>query len=132
MIFQSAAQQVSPNVLTMRIQPNEGISLLFEVKMPGPDLRTRSVDMDFGYGAAFGGSNADAYDRLLLDCMMGDQTLFTRADEVEAAWRVVTPALTVWESRTDPANIPTYEAGTWEPEAAEQLLNRDGRRWRRL
>jgi glucose-6-phosphate 1-dehydrogenase len=132
LIFQSAAQQVSPNILTLRIQPNEGISLRFEVKMPGPDLRTRSVDMDFGYGASFGAANTDAYDRLLLDCMMGDQTLFTRADEVEAAWRVVTPALTVWESPTNPADMPVYEAGTWEPEAAEQLLNRDGRRWRRL
>jgi glucose-6-phosphate 1-dehydrogenase len=132
LIFQSASQQVSPNILTLRIQPNEGIELRFEVKMPGPDLRTRSVDMDFGYGASFGATSSDAYDRLLLDCMMGDQTLFTRADEVEAAWRVVTPALTVWESPTNPADMPTHEAGTWEPEAAEQLLNRDGRRWRRL
>ncbi len=132
LIFQSAAQQVSPNILTLRIHPNEGISLKFEVKMPGPDLRTRSVDMDFGYGASFGVQTSDAYDRLLLDCMLGDQTLFTRADEVEAAWRVVTPALTVWDAPSDPSQIPTYEAGTWEPEAAEHLINQDGRRWRRL
>ncbi len=132
LIFQSAAQQASPNILTLRIQPNEGISLRFEAKMPGPDLRTRSVDMDFSYGSSFGVSTSDAYDRLLLDCMLGDQTLFTRADEVEAAWRVVTPALMNWEAPSDPQKIPTYEAGTWQPAEAEQLLNRDGFRWRRL
>ncbi len=132
LIFQSATQQTSPNVLAMRIQPNEGISLRFEAKMPGPTLRTRSVDMDFRYGSFFGTSTGDAYDRLLLDCMIGDQTLFTRADEVEAAWRVVTPALSVWEAPTDPAAIPLYEAGTWEPAEAELLINQGGHRWRRL
>jgi glucose-6-phosphate 1-dehydrogenase len=132
LIFQSASQQVNANILVMRIQPNEGISLRFEVKMPGPDLRTRSVDMDFSYGSFGIRAASDAYDRLLIDCMMGDQTLFTRADEVEAAWRVVTPALTVWDSPTDPASIPQYEAGTWEPTEAELLINQDGRRWRRL
>ncbi len=132
LIFQSAAQQTSPNVLTMRIQPNEGISLRFEAKMPGPELRTRTVDMDFSYGTSFGMATADAYNRLLLDCMLGDQTLFTRADEVEEAWRIITPALAAWEAPTDPSSIPQYEAGTWEPSEAEQLINRDGRRWRRL
>jgi glucose-6-phosphate 1-dehydrogenase len=131
LIFQSASQQANANVLTMRIQPNEGISMRFEVKMPGLELRTRSVDMDFRYGSAFGKSSGDAYDRLLLDCMLGDQTLFTRADEVEEAWRVVTPALLAWEAPTDPSTIPQYEAGTWEPAEAELLINRDGRRWRR-
>ena len=71
-------------------------------------------------------------DRLFLDCMMGDQTLFTRADEVEAAWQVVTPALSVWDAPADSATIPKYEAGTWEPAEAELLINQDGRRWRRL
>jgi glucose-6-phosphate 1-dehydrogenase len=132
LIFQSAAQQANPNVLSMRIQPNEGISLRFEAKMPGPDLRTRTVDMDFSYGSSFGMATADAYNRLLLDCMLGDQTLFTRADEVEEAWRVVTPILNAWESPSDPASVPQYEAGTWEPTEAEFLINRDGRRWRRL
>ncbi|MBD2743927.1 glucose-6-phosphate dehydrogenase [Coleofasciculus sp. FACHB-1120] len=132
LIFQSAAQQASPNVLTMRIQPNEGISLRFEAKMPGTELRTRSVDMDFSYGSSFGMATSDAYDRLLIDCMLGDQTLFTRADEVEEAWRVVTPALNAWEANTDPTSVPQYEAGTWEPEEAEFLINQDGRRWRRL
>lgn len=132
LIFQSAAQQANPNVLTMRIQPDEGISMRFEVKMPGSSLRSRPVEMDFRYGSAFGVTGGEAYDRLLLDCMFGDQTLFTRSDEVEAAWRVVTPALATWESATDPALVPQYEAGTWEPHEAELMINRDGRRWRRL
>jgi len=132
LIFKSVAQQTSPNVLALRIQPNEGIALRFEAKMPGPDLRTRTVDMDFSYGSSFGMATADAYNRLLLDCMLGDQTLFTRADEVEEAWRVVTPALSAWDSPADPATVPQYEAGTWQPTEAEFLMNRDGRRWRRL
>lgn len=132
LIFQSVANQTNANVLSMRIQPNEGISLRFEAKMPGADLRTRTVEMDFSYGSSFGVATAEAYSRLLLDAMSGDQTLFTRADEVEEAWRVVTPALSVWDAPSDPSAVPTYEAGTWEPTEAEFLLNRDGRRWRRL
>jgi glucose-6-phosphate 1-dehydrogenase len=132
LIFQSAAQQASPNILSMRIQPNEGISLKFEAKTPGPDLRTRTVNMDFSYGSSFGMATADAYHRLLLDCMLGDQTLFTRADEVEAAWRIVMPALNAWETPTNSNSIPQYEAGTWQPTEAEFLINRDRRRWRRL
>jgi glucose-6-phosphate 1-dehydrogenase len=132
-IFQSAAAQQSPaNVLTMRIQPDEGIAMCFSVKMPGSNLRTRPVEMDFSYGSSFGVTGGEAYDRLLLDCMMGDQTLFTRSDEVEAAWRVVTPALLAWDSPSDPSQTPQYEAGTWEPLEAESLINQDGRRWRRL
>lgn len=131
-IFPSAAKQANPNVLVLRIQPNEGISLRFEAKMPGADIRTRSVDMDFSYGSSFGMATQDAYTRLLLDCMVGDQTLFTRADEVEEAWRVVTPALAAWDAPSDPSNVPQYEAGTWEPTEAEFLINRDGRQWRRL
>lgn len=106
--------------------------------MPGPEIRTRSVDMDFRYGSAFGAGTPDAYDRLLLDCMLGDQTLFTRSDEVEAAWQVVTPVLSAWEGGS-PVNgsggappVHSYEAGTWGPQASEEMLNRDGRRWRRL
>jgi glucose-6-phosphate 1-dehydrogenase len=132
LIFQSAAQQTSPNVLTMRIQPNEGISLKFEAKTPGADLRTRTVNMDFSYGSSFGMATADAYHRLLLDCMLGDQTLFTRADEVEAAWNIVMPLINAWEAPSDPDLMPQYEAGTWQPTEAELMLNRDRRRWRRL
>ena len=100
--------------------------------MTGIDLRTLSVEMDFSYGSAFGIGASDSYDRLLIDAMLGDQTLFTRADEVEAAWQVVTPALSVWDAPTDPASIPQYEAGTWEPAEAELLIEQDDRRWRRL
>jgi glucose-6-phosphate 1-dehydrogenase len=131
-IFQSAAMQANPNVLTMQLQPNEGVALRFEVKMPGADLRSRSVDMDFKYGSVFAKSSGDAYDRLLLDCMTGDQTLFTRSDEVEAAWRIVTPALTAWETPTDPSKIKTYAAGTWDLKKAKQMIEQDGRQWRRL
>ncbi len=132
LMFQSAAKQANPNVLAMRIQPNEGISLKFDVKTPGTSLRTRSVDMDFRYETAFGQANTDAYSRLLVDCMLGDQTLFTRGDEVEASWRILTPLLSVWDAPAPPEIMPLYEAGTWEPIEAELLLNRDGRRWRRL
>jgi len=132
LIFESAAQQANPNVLTVRIQPNEGIALRFEAKMLGAELRSRSVEMDFSYGSAFGMAASDAYNRLLLDCMLGDQTLFTRADEVEEAWRVVTPALGAWEAPTDPTEVPQYEAGSWNLAEAEYLLQQDGRRWRRL
>ena len=132
LMFQSAAKQANPNVLVMRIQPNEGISMRFEVKTPGSSLRTRSVDMDFRYDSAFGKPSADAYSRLLVDCMLGDQTLFTRGDEVEASWRVLTPLLQVWDAPAPPELVPLYEAGTWEPMEAELLLNRDGRNWRRL
>ncbi|MGB3516009.1 MAG: glucose-6-phosphate dehydrogenase [Elainellaceae cyanobacterium] len=131
-MFQSAAKQVNRNVLALRIQPNEGIAMRFEVKTPGNSLRTRSVDMDFRYDAAFGQPSTDAYSRLLIDCMLGDQTLFTRGDEVEASWRVLTPLLQVWDAPAPPDAISLYEAGTWGPVEAEMLLNRDERRWRRL
>ncbi len=135
-LFPTVAHEVSPNILALRIQPNEGISLRFEAKVPGPEIRTRSVDMDFRYGTTFAGGTPDAYERLLLDCMLGDQTLFTRSDEVEAAWRVVTPILSAWETEgngsTPPPPVHIYEAGTWGPQTAEELLTRDGRRWRRL
>lgn len=132
LMFQSASRQMNHNVLALRIQPDEGIAMRFEVKTPGSSLRTRSVEMDFRYDAAFGQANTDAYSRLLVDCMLGDPTLFTRGDEVEASWRVLTPLLEAWDAPAPPDSIPMYEAGTWEPVEAELLLNRDGRRWRRL
>lgn len=132
LMFQSAARQANPNILALRIQPNEGIAMSFEVKTPGNSLRTRSVNMDFRYETAFGQANTDAYSRLLIDCMLGDQTLFTRGDEVEASWRILTPLLDIWDAPAPPEVMPLYEAGTWEPVEAELLLNRDGRRWRRL
>ncbi len=132
LIFQSVAHQNNANILSMRIQPNEGISLRFEAKMPGADLRSRTVEMDFSYGSSFGVTTSDAYHRLLLDCMLGDQTLFTRADEVEEAWRVVTPLILTWDSPSSQENVSQYEAGTWGPSLSEMLINQDNRRWRRL
>jgi len=132
LMFQSAAKQVNRNVLAMRIQPNEGISLRFEVKTPGSSLRTRSVEMDFRYDNAFGQPSTDAYSRLLVDCMLGDQTLFTRGDEVEESWRILTPLLQVWDAPAPADAIPLYEAGSWGPVEAELLLNESGRNWRRL
>ncbi len=122
---------IQPNVLALRIQPDEGISLRFEVKRPGPAVQVRSVNMDFQYGEAFGVRTPDAYERLLLDAMLGDQTLFTRADEVDQAWQVMEPILEAW-SHQPPPQFPNYEAGTWGPAEADALLARDGRRWRRL
>ncbi len=132
LMFQSAAKQMNDNILALRIQPNEGVAMRFEVKTPGPSLRTRSVEMDFRYDAAFGKPSTDAYSRLLIDAMLGDQTLFTRGDEVEQSWRVLTPLLEVWDAPAPAGSIPTYEAGTWGPVEAELLLNRTNRRWRRL
>jgi glucose-6-phosphate 1-dehydrogenase len=131
LMFQSAAKQVNSNVLALRIQPDEGISMRFEVKTPGNSLRTRSVEMDFRYDTAFGQANADAYGRLLIDCMLGDQTLFTRGDEVEASWRILTPVLEAWDAPASPDAIPLYESGSWGPAQAE-LLYAPGRHWRRL
>jgi glucose-6-phosphate 1-dehydrogenase len=130
--FRAAPDQLfgptAPNVLALRIQPDEGISLQFEAKVPGPASRHRPVAMDFRYGAAFAVAPADAYQRLLLDVMLGDGTLFARRDEVEAAWTLMEPLL---EAQATAQHTPTYPAGTWGPEAADQMLERDGRRWRR-
>jgi glucose-6-phosphate 1-dehydrogenase len=120
----------APNVLALRIQPDEGISLQFEVKAPGPTSRHRPVGMDFRYGAAFAIAPAEAYQRLLLDVMLGDSTLFARRDEVETAWTIVEPILNTW-ANVAPEGLPNYEAGTWGPELADRLLEAEGRRWRR-
>ncbi len=122
--------EIEPNVLTLRIQPDEGISLKFGAKVPGPTVRVRDVHMDFLYGSAFADEPPEAYERLLLDCLHGDSTLFTRHDEVEAAWAVVTTLLEGWARERSP--IPVYESGSAGPQEALDLLERDGRRWRRL
>ena len=120
----------TPNVLTIRIQPDEGIALQFDAKVPGTQMNQRSVLMDFRYGTSFGIAPAEAYQRLLLDIMLGDGTLFARRDEVETAWKIVDPILQAWA--TTPADdLPNYEAGTWGPAAADELLGSDERRWRR-
>jgi glucose-6-phosphate 1-dehydrogenase len=127
------SSRLEPNVLSITIQPDEGISLKFGSKVPGPqaDLRIHPVEMDFRYGTSFGFAAPDAYERLLLDAMLGDATLFTRRDEVEAAWAFVTPIIEGW-ARSQPPRFPNYEAGTWGPDDADDFMERDGRRWRRL
>ena len=122
-------EQFEPNVLAIRVQPNEGISLRFEVKVPGVEVRMVSVDMDFDYHQAFGEAGHEAYETLLLDCMLGDATLFTRSDEVEAAWTVVDPIIYYWEHKR-PDHFPNYAAGSWGPEVADEFVARLGARWR--
>jgi glucose-6-phosphate 1-dehydrogenase len=123
---------IEPNLLLLRIQPDEGISLRFGAKVPGQRMRIRSVNMDFFYGSSFQRASPDAYERLLLDCMLGDATLFAREDEVEEAWRVCTAILDGWRAHPpDRVNCPNYEAGTWGPEEADAFMRRDGREWRR-
>jgi glucose-6-phosphate 1-dehydrogenase len=119
-----------PNVLALRIQPEEGISLKFGAKVPGARLSIEQVKMDFLYGNAFGVEPPEAYERLLLDALLGDNTLFIRRDEVEAAWGLVTAIHEGWADAPPPA-FPNYEAGTWGPETAAELLRKDGREWRR-
>ncbi|CAN5574842.1 glucose-6-phosphate dehydrogenase [soil metagenome] len=125
-----ASQNLEPNLLVLEIQPDEGMALKFAVKVPGPTMRLRPVNMVFQYGTAFNTGSPDAYERLLLDAMLGDGTLFTRRDEVEAAWRTVTQILDGWSNLPDD-QIPQFEAGTWGPMEADAFLNREGRSWRR-
>ncbi len=124
-----ATQEVDPNAITLRIQPEEGISLRFGAKVPSAGVRLRSVNMDFLYMSSFLVETPEAYERLLLDCMIGDPTLFTRADEVEAAWTVIDPIETAW--RDDRPQLTTYAAGSWGPASATKLLQADGREWHR-
>ena len=123
--------EIQPNLIVMRIQPDEGISLRFGAKVPSPDMTVCPVVMDFNYAAAFGTSSANGYERLLLDAMLGDATLFAHRDGVEATWSLYTPILEEWAD-TDPGNFPNYASGTWGPTEGDELLARDGRRWRRL
>jgi glucose-6-phosphate 1-dehydrogenase len=122
-------ENLMPNQLVLHIQPEEGISLRFAAKVPGPVMRLDPVDMNFEYQEYFGKQPSTGYERLLHDCMIGDQTLFQRADMVEAGWCVVNPILDLWKA-LPPRNFPNYAAGTWGPKEADELLERDGRRWR--
>jgi glucose-6-phosphate 1-dehydrogenase len=122
-------ETMEANTLAVRVQPQEGITLRFEVKVPGIEVRTASVDMDFSYAAAFGELEHDAYETLLLDCMLGEATLFTRSDEVEAAWTAVDPILDYWTGKR-PEHFPNYAAGTWGPAVADEFIAREGARWR--
>jgi glucose-6-phosphate 1-dehydrogenase len=117
-----------PNLLILRIQPEEGISLRFLSKEPGEGMRLRPVSMDFNYGTSFGERSPSAYETLLLDAMQGDATLYTRQDMVEASWRVIEPILEDWGNRR--FTFPNYEPGTWGPSEAEAMLGRMNFRWR--
>lgn len=123
------SQQLEPNVLVVRIQPDEGITLRVGAKVPGQITRIRWVNMDFRYGASFGISSPEAYERLLLDCILGDSTLYARRDMTERGWEIVMPILEAWKS-TKP-DFPNYEAGTWGPEEGDALLEKEGRQWRK-
>jgi glucose-6-phosphate 1-dehydrogenase len=130
-LFRDAATDPDPNLLAIRIQPDEGIMLRFGAKVPGLGLNVRSVTMDFTYGSAFNVDSPDAYETLILDALQGDASLFTRADEVEEAWSIVDPIIDLWAT-TPPPDFPNYEAGTWGPPEADELIARDGKRWRRI
>src|SRR5205823_3081264 len=121
-------EHIDPNVLTLRIQPDEGIRLRFASKIPGNDLAVGSVTMDMNYVETFGGEPPEAYERLLLDAMRGDATLFSRRDAVEASWSWITPVLEHFEQNR-PRDFPNYDPGTWGPEGAQELMRRDRRIW---
>jgi glucose-6-phosphate 1-dehydrogenase len=122
---------LEPNVLALRVQPDEGLSLRISTKLPGPKVRIYPVKMDFQYGSTFGGQSPEAYERLLLDVMAGDATLFMRRDAVEASWTWVTSILDAWQ-QSRARWLPEYAAGTWGPVEADRLIEADGRKWRTL
>jgi glucose-6-phosphate 1-dehydrogenase len=130
-LFKDEGVEPDANLLAIRIQPDEGIMLRFGAKVPGLGLDVRSVTMDFTYGSAFSVDSPDAYETLIIDALQGDASLFTRADEVEEAWSIVDPIVDAWADSPAP-DFPNYDAGSWGPAAADALLARDGRRWRRF
>ncbi|HEX2723170.1 MAG TPA: glucose-6-phosphate dehydrogenase [Gemmatimonadaceae bacterium] len=135
MFGQRELEQKWPSVLVMRVQPDEGIALRFQVKTPGaanqltPEFEISPVEMDFCYSEAFGGESPPAYETLLLDCMIGDATLFTRSDEVEVAWQAIDPLLSYFEEHPV-SPLPQYPAGTWGPVESHELLEQAGSKWR--
>lgn len=128
-LFKTKPKNSVPNTMVIRIQPDEGISLKMNCKIPGLSNTIQPVKMDFLYGAYFGSTPPEAYERLICDCMAGDNTLFARADEALASWKLFTPLLEYW-AKTKPTDFPNYASGTWGPEAANELIERDGREWR--
>ncbi len=125
------SEDIQPNTLVFRIQPDEGISTKFQAKHPGPKLCMDTVTMDFSYQGSFKVVSPEAYERLLLDCLAGDQILFSRRDWVEHSWSVIAPALEQWQKAPEPS-FPNYQAGSWGPGEADELIEQDGRRWRSL
>jgi glucose-6-phosphate 1-dehydrogenase len=131
-LFNKETVTLDQNVLVIRIQPDEGISLRMQAKIPGTSLRIEPVKMDFHYGTSFGKASPEAYERLLLDAMSGDATLFARRDEVEEAWTFIDPIEEAWHAKKDAPELFFYPAGSWGPEEADELLARDSHTWRRL
>ena len=129
MIFRRGSVSVDPNLLVIRIQPDEGISLIVEAKEPGPDLKISPVTLDFKYHEIFGGEPPEAYERLLLDAIHGDATLYARGDWIEQAWRLTQPILDHWAKTPGP--LPQYESGSWGPTEADAFIARNGGKWRR-
>ena len=121
-------EHIEPNRLVLHLQPEEGISLNFAAKVPGPVVQLGGVNMDFNYADYFKATPQTGYERLLYDCMLGDATLFQRSDMVESAWHVVAPILDVWAA-LEPRRFPNYPAGSWGPQEADDLLQKDGRHW---
>lgn len=130
-LFKTPGRKNESNVLAIRIQPDEGISMKINCKVPGPFSPIQPVKMDFRYGSYFGQSSPDAYERLIWDCILGDSTLFARTDEVLHSWKILTPLLQYWE-RNHPKEFPNYESGTWGPKDADEMMEKDGRSWRLL
>jgi glucose-6-phosphate 1-dehydrogenase len=128
-LLQINGKNNDPNILVIRIQPDEGISLKMNCKVPGISTQIQPVKMDFRYGSYFGSTPPEAYERLICDCMSGDSTLFARIDEVFASWGLLTPVLKSWQEEK-PARFPNYQSGTWGPSEADHLIERDGRSWR--
>ena len=128
-VFGQNGEQCMPNLLILRIQPEEGISLKFLSKQPGAGMKLRPVSMDFNYGASFGERSPTAYETLLLDAILGDATLYSRQDMVEASWAAVQPIMEVWHNTK--FDFPNYPAGTWGPKAADEMLARHGHAWRK-
>jgi glucose-6-phosphate 1-dehydrogenase len=128
---QTLVHKLQTNRLVIQIQPDEGMALGFGAKIPGPQLRLGSVEMSFEYSKYFGTDPYTGYEVLLYDCMIGDATLFQRADMVEAGWRILDPVIDVWRA-LPPRNFPNYAAGSWGPKESEELMERDGRHWRTI
>jgi glucose-6-phosphate 1-dehydrogenase len=130
-LFKQNGRKNDANVLAMRIQPDEGIAMKINCKVPGPSSPIQPVKMDFRYGSYFGQSPPEAYERLIWDCMIGDSTLFARADEVEQSWKILTPLLNYWNQHPT-KNFPNYPSGTWGPVEADKMIENDNRSWRIL
>jgi glucose-6-phosphate 1-dehydrogenase len=126
-LFPEEAATIGPDALIVRVQPDEGLSLRFGAKVPGHAFRVRKASMDFSYSEGYADPTQDAYERVILDALVGDPTLFIRGDEVGRCWRIVDPLLTYWSQTSEP--IPLYQAATWGPREAMELIGRDGRQW---